>query len=230
MSDDRQAPRRRRRPPVAPAPQEPMRIIVGNEEDTPDWMVSDTSGAASRRTGQKKPEPETPERVVRGAQETQTILQMKQPRSGQSEARAERTASGAKRTAARKAPAPKKKNAHPMSKKAKERRARQIRRTTIGALCAVIAVALAVIGIRAGSRLVDIKQTLDRGDGVFYPNIYVNNIPLQGKTLDEAAALVTQQVQSLISSFKITLRTQDGRSWDITGDSLNMQYLSLIHI
>lgn len=89
MSDDRQAPRRRRRPPVAPAPQEPMRIIVGNEEDTPDWMVSDTSGAASRRTGQKKPEPETPERVVRGAQETQTILQMKQPRSGQSEARAE---------------------------------------------------------------------------------------------------------------------------------------------
>lgn len=60
MSDDRQAPRRRRRPTVAPAPQEPMRIIVGNEEDTPDWMVSDTSGAASRRTGQKKPEPETP--------------------------------------------------------------------------------------------------------------------------------------------------------------------------
>ena len=46
----------------------------------------------------------------------------------------------------------------------------------------------------------------------------------EGKTLDEAAALVTQQVQSLISSFKITLRTQDGRSWDITGDSLNMQY------
>lgn len=235
MSDDRQAPHRRRRPPVAPAPQEPMRIIVGNEEDTPDWMVSDTSGAASRRTGQKKPEPETPERVVRGAQETQTILQMKQPRSGQSEARAERTSSGAKRAAApkaeqktgasaRKAPAPKKKNAHPMSKKVKERRARQIRRTTIGALCAVIAVVLAVIGIRAGSRLVDIKQTLDRGDGVFYPNIYVNNIPLQGKTLDEAAALVTQQVQSLISSFKITLRTQDGRSWDITGDSLNMQY------
>ena len=34
----------------------------------------------------------------------------------------------------------------------------------------------------------DIKQTLDRGDGVFYPNIYVNDIPLQGKTLDEAAA------------------------------------------
>ncbi|MFR6376429.1 MAG: hypothetical protein ACLUN5_08070 [Oscillospiraceae bacterium] len=68
---------------------------------------------------------------------------------------------------------------------------------TIGALCAVIAVVLAVIGIRAGSRLVDIKQTLDRGDGVFYPNRSTATISrFQGKTLDEAAALVTQQVQS----------------------------------
>lgn len=51
MSDDRQALRRRRRPPVAPAPQEPMRIIVGNEEDTPDWMVSDTSGRGLPQNG-----------------------------------------------------------------------------------------------------------------------------------------------------------------------------------
>lgn len=229
MSDDRQTPRRRRRP--APVPEEPVRIIVGTEEDTPDWMVSNTSGAASRRTGQKKPEPQAPRRADRGAQETQAILQMKQPRDGQGAPRKERASGEPKKPAAprkaetaRKAPAKKKTSARPMSKKAKERRARQIRRTTIGALCGVIAVVLLVIGVRAGSRLVDIKQTLDRGDGVFYPNIYVNDIPLQGKTLDEAAALVTQQVQSLISSFKITLRTQDGRSWDITGDSLNMQY------
>ncbi len=181
------------------------------------------------------PEPETPAHVIRGAQETPDDFADEAAAQRPSEARAERMASGATRTAApkaeqktgpsaRKAPAPKKaKNAHPMSKKAKERRARQdppndhrraLRRDRRRA---------AVIGIRAGSRLVDIKQTLDRGDGVFYPNIYVNDIPLQGKTLDEAAALVTQQVQSLISSFKITLRTQDGRSWDITGDSLNMQ-------
>ena len=229
MSDDRQTPRRRRRP--APMPEEPVRIIVGTEEDTPDWMVSNTSGAASRRTGQKKPEPEAPKRAARGAQETQAILQMKQQRGAQDSPREKRPSDEAKRPAAprktesaRKAPAKKKTSARPMSKKAKERRARKIRRTTIGALCAVIAVVLAVIGIRAGSRLVDIKQTLDRGDGVFYPNIYVNDIPLEGKTLDEAAAVVTQQVQSLISSFRITLRTQDGRSWDITGDSLNMQY------
>ena len=221
MSDDRQTPRRRRRPPVTPPPEEPMRIIVG-KEDTPDWMVSDTSGAASRRSRQKKAEPEASRR---GTQETQAILQMRQ-RGSQSEPRAERTTSATKqppRTPAKKSSAHKT-SARPMSKKAKERRARKIRHTVIGTLCGVIAVVLVVIGVRAGSRLVDIKQTLDRGDGVFYPNIYVNDIPLEGKTLDEAASLVTQQVQSLISSFKITLRTQDGRSWDITGDSLNMQY------
>ena len=219
MADDRQTPHRRRRPQAAPVSEEPVRIIVGTEEDTPDWMVSDTSGAASRRNKQKKAEPEAPRHTSRGAQETQAILQMRQTRD-------ERAADAAKKPAApRKAPARKKKaSARPMSKKARERRARKLRRLTIGALCGVIAVVLLIVGIRSGARLVDIKQTLDRGDGVFYPNIYVNDIPLQGKTLDEAAALVTQQMQSLISSFKITLRTQDGRSWDITGDSLNMQY------
>lgn len=225
MSDDRQTPRRRRRPPVTPVSEEPVRIIVGTEEDTPDWMVSDTSGAASRRNKQKKPEPEAPRHTSRGAQETQVILQMKQTRDERAADAAKKPAALRKAAAPRKAPARKKKAAaRPMSKKARERRARKLRRLTIGALCGVIAVVLLIVGIRSGARLVDIKQTLDRGDGVFYPNIYVNDIPLQGKTLDEAAALVTQQVQSLISSFKITLRTQDGRSWDITGDSLNMQY------
>ncbi|MEI5579149.1 hypothetical protein, partial [Streptomyces brasiliscabiei] len=63
-------------------------------------------------------------------------------------------------------------------------------------------------------------------DGVFYPNIFVNNIPLEGRTLDEAAAIVTQQVKAQIASFSITLRTTDGsgRSWNITGDDLRMQY------
>ena len=79
-----------------------MRIIVGTEEDTPDWMVSDTSGAASRRSKQKKAEPEAPRHTSRGAQETQAILQMKQTRD-------ERAADAAKKPAApRKAPAPEK--------------------------------------------------------------------------------------------------------------------------
>ena len=226
MSDDRQLPRRRRRPASVPATEEkPLRIIVGNEQNTPDWMVSDTSGAASRRTKKKaEPSPRTEVKRpgTRGTQESEAILMMKRGSSAEKTASEQRTAEEPKRTKApaRKKPAKKR----PMSKKARERRARKIRRTVIGSLCAVIAVVLLVIGVQSGSRLVDIKQTLDRGDGVFYPNIFVNDIPLEGKTLDEAAAVVTQQVQSLISSFRITLRTEDGRSWDITGDSLNMKY------
>lgn len=230
MSDDRQTPRRRRRPASAPASEEkPLRIIVGNEQDTPDWMVSDTSGAASRRTKKKaepSPRAEAARPSTRGTQESQDILMMKRGSSAERTASERRTDEEPKKAKApaRKTPAKKPAKKRPMSKKARERRARKIRRTVIGSLCAVIAVVLLVVGVQAGSRLVNIKQTLDRGDGVFYPNIFVNDIPLEGKTLDEAAAVVTQQVQSLISSFRITLRTEDGRSWDITGDSLNMKY------
>lgn len=230
MSDDRQTPRRRRRPSAAPIPEEePLRIIVGNEQDTPDWMVSDTSGAASRRTKKKaepSPRSEAARPSTRGTQESQDILMMKRGSSDERTASERRTDEEPKKAKApaRKTPAKKPAKKRPMSKKARERRARKIRRTVIGSFCAVIAVVLLVVGVQAGSRLVNIKQTLDRGDGVFYPNIFVNDIPLEGKTLDEAAAVVTQQVQSLISSFRITLRTEDGRSWDITGDSLNMKY------
>lgn len=230
MSDDRQTPHRRRRPSAAPIPEEePLRIIVGNEQDTPDWMVSDTSGAASRRTKKKaepSPRAEAARPSTRGTQESQDILMMKRGSSAERTASERRTDEEPKKVKApvRKTPAKKPAKKRPMSKKARERRARKIRRTVIGSLCAVIAVMLLVVGVQAGSRLVNIKQTLDRGDGVFYPNIFVNDIPLEGKTLDEAAAVVTQQVQSLISSFRITLRTEDGRSWDITGDSLNMKY------
>ncbi len=230
MSDDRQTPHRRRRPSAAPIPEEePLRIIVGNEQDTPDWMVSDTSGAASRRTKKKaepSPRAEAAHPSTRGTQESQDILMMKRGSSAERTASERRTDEEPKKVKApvRKTPAKKPAKKRPMSKKARERRARKIRRTVIGSLCAVIAVVLLVVGVQAGSRLVNIKQTLDRGDGVFYPNIFVNDIPLEGKTLDEAAAVVTQQVQSLISSFRITLRTEDGRSWDITGDSLNMKY------
>ena len=230
MSDDRQTPHRRRRPSAAPIPEEePLRILVGNEQDTPDWMVSDTSGAASRRTKKKaepSPRSEAARPSTRGTQESQDILMMKRGSSAERTASERRTDEEPKKAKApaRKTPAKKPAKKRPISKKARERRARKIRRTVIGSLCAVIAVVLLVVGVQAGSRLVNIKQTLDRGDGVFYPNIFVNDIPLEGKTLDEAAAVVTQQVQSLISSFRITLRTEDGRSWDITGDSLNMKY------
>lgn len=123
-----------------------------------------------------------------------------------------------------KRPAPKTAPKKKMTKKGRERRNRQIRNTVITLLSLAVCITLLVVGVRGGSRLLDIKRTLDQGAGVFYPNIFVNDIPLEGRTLEEAASIVTQQVESLIAQFKITLRTQDGRSWDITGADLQMKY------
>ena len=204
-------PRRRRRPPVSggEGQQEPPRKIVIAGEEEPDWLVSadNTSGAASRRSRQAGPEKKAaaPRAAAQPAQTRQPAEKKKEmPRA--------------------RAAAPKKRKRTHLSKKARARRAQTIRRSVIGVLAAAVVLVLIVIGARAGTRLMDIKRTLDRGDGVFYPNIYVNDIPLEGRTLDEAAAVVSQQVTALISSWRITLRTQDGRSWDITGRDLGMQY------
>ena len=221
---DQEQPRRRRRPQASEKPQqEPPRKIVIAGDDEPDWLVSadNTSGAASRRSAQTdrrqrqstaQKETEKKEtgrtRTASGAGTASAGTAARQPRTAQKKPA---------RTAAKRKPAKK-------SKKARARRMRTVRRSIVGVLAAAVVLVLVIIGARAGSRLMDIKRTLDRGDGVFYPNIYVNDIPLEGRTLDEAAAVVSQQVTSLISSWRITLRTQDGRSWDITGKDLNMQY------
>ena len=201
-------PRRRRRPQAsAQAPQQepPRKIVIAGDEE-PDWLVSadNTSGAASRRGRQAAPEKTAA--APRAA--AQPADKRKEPQRAAAKPRAKA--------------APKKRKT--LSKKARARRAQTIRRSVIGVLAAAVLLVLIVIGARTGTRLMDIKRTLDRGDGVFYPNIYVNDIPLEGKTLDEAAAVVSQQVTALISSWRITLRTQDGRSWDITGKDLGMQY------
>lgn len=197
-------PRRRRRPPAS-AQEPPRKIVIAGEEE-PDWLVSadNTSGAASRRSRQAGPE----KKAAAPRAAAQPAEKRKEPQRAAAKPRAKA--------------APKKRKK--LSKKARARRAQTIRRSVVGVLAAAVVLVLVVIGARAGGRLMDIKRTLDRGDGVFYPNIYVNDIPLEGRTLDEAAAVVSQQVTSLISSWRITLRTQDGRSWDITGKDLGMQY------
>lgn len=134
---------------------------------------------------------------------------------------AERTKSAATARTKAKKPAPRK-----LGKKAIARRKAQMRKTIAAVAGMALLLVLVAGGTAFGARLLSIKRTLDRGDGVFYPNIFVNNIPLEGKTLDETAAIVTRQVQAQIESFSITLRTTDGsgRSWNITGDDLKMQY------
>ena len=259
MPDEMKTVRRRRRPQPAqqmeeesPVSAQPMRIIVGEENDEPDWMVSagNITGAASRRTRQKGEETGSSRaRTVTEAKahkESQAVLKLKKKpaesdsssrdsmREGETQGTAKKTQStrtavkrtpSAKRTTTvkrtpKRTPAKRKK----LTKKERERRKKVFKRTALLSLGAVLAVVILAVGIIGGSRLLDIKKTLDVGNGVFYPNIFVNNIPLAGRTLDEAATIVTQQVTAQIASFKITLRTQDGRSWDITGSDLQMQY------
>ncbi len=218
MSDER-TPRRRKRP--SPAQQEtpevissvpPQRIVI-KDEDTPEWMVSatQTSGAASRRAKQTEGTIRKPAQQSAKAQPREE----KKEREGNEEGKAAAAAPVRKSSAK-----PKKKT----KKKSKKNRAKRIRRAVLGVACAALLTAVIVFAGSAVSRVIDIKQTLDRGDGVFYPNIYVNGIPLAGKTLDQAAKDVTAQVQAKMSMWKITLRTQDGRTWDITSSDLNMQY------
>lgn len=196
-----QQPHRRRRQAIESEPQEPPRRIVIAQDEEPDWLVSagKTSGAASRRG--RQPAQEKP--------------------AAQAENSGKKPAARAAQTTVKR-PSGKKKSTK--GKKARERRMKTVRRSVVSVLAAALVIVLVVVGARAGSRLMDIKRVLDRGDGVFYPNIFVNDIPLEGRTLDEAAAVVSQQVSDLISSWRITLRTQDGRSWDITGQDLGMQY------
>lgn len=192
-------------------PSYPPRIVVVHDEDTPDWMVSagSTSGAASRRA--KKTEP-----AMRRPQEQPVKENLREEKAQENEEEI-RAAAAPKRTGSAK---PKKKT----KKKSKKARAKRIRRTVIAVACAALLTAVIVVVSSVIGRVVDIKQTLDRGDGVFYPNIYVNGIPLAGKTLDQAAKDVSAQVATKMSMWKITLRTQDGRTWDITSGDLNMQY------
>jgi len=232
------APRRRRRmaQPQEQMPedgvmpqQEPQKIVI-SMNDEPDWMISASrvTGAAERRgTGTARPsEPEAkaakkPETGY--AKESRTVLEMqKRQMPSKTEQPAKKQSPAKKKAAAPREAVPM--VPRKLSKKAKARRQEKIRRSIITVVAAVVFVALLSAGVIGGSRLVDIKKTLDQGSSVFYPNIFVNNIPLAGKTLDEAAVLVTQQVSSLISAWKITLRTQDGRSWDITGKDLKMKY------
>ena len=239
MSENRQPHRRRRpqviaqipveeenttrpEPQVQPIPKEMHRIVVSGG-DEPDWMVSANrvSGAAERRGAPAAKEAQ-PEAAAEPAKKTEIRTETAKP--AVKAAPMKKKVSAAKPRMEKAAPAQKKSAPRKLSKKAIAKRNARIRRNVLLGIAAAALTALIVAGAIGMGRLIDIKQTLDRGTDVFYPNIFVNDIPLEGKTLDEARAVVTQQVSNLVSSWRITLRTQDGRSWDITGDDLKMQY------
>ena len=249
MQEENQVRRRRRRRPEEPAVQpEPVRIVVGSDEQQPDWMVSaeNTNGAASRRgrKPERKPEPEVkaiPETPVQmpeaesrpedragggiphessPAEEPGGAVVEPVPEEEQIQTRPMDGGTGPKTGG-------KKVSRRPAGKKRRKGKVPDAGR--IGKLVALAAVLLilvlgGVLGVRKLIELKDIRDTLDRGRDVFYENIYMNNIPLEGMTLDQADQVVNEQVNALLSKFKITLRTVDGRTWDITKDDLQMKY------
>lgn len=173
------------------------------------------SEAAQREAGAPQPRKKTAVRTAKTADAAGT---------GRNSIRSTGGSAGRKKTAG--APKAAKRAPRKLSKKAAARRRARVRKTLAAVIGTALLLVLVVCGAMGGVRLLDIKRTLDRGDGVFYPNIFVNNIPLEGRTLDETAAIVTQQVEAQIANFSITLRTTDGsgRSWHITGEDLKMQY------
>lgn len=242
-------------PPTPVTPSEPVRIVVGNDEHKPDWMVTaeKINGAASRRVGmpEQKADPEAkavPESQMPGPEpevETgkwQSIPEMpvqqaggempegrkaEEKSAGESlQKKLKKKLSGGHKTVRTKAGG--KKSFHKLSGRRKNAGG-QLDLNRIGKLAIVAVVVVGVIlggvlGVRKLLELKDIRDTLDRGQDIFYENIYMNDIPLQGMTLDQADQMVNAQVDSLLSKFKITLRTVDGRTWDITKDDLQMKY------
>ena len=216
MPEQQEAPRRRRRvtpggagasqpeTPVSPAPAPqsppaaPLRIAAGESE--PDWVVSadGAKGAAERRSGAVREAGKPGKKPVRAP---------KGSRGGRSIALTEAKRKPGAASGAR-----------------KKKRRRPVGRIAAFALLGAALIAGTAFGVRKGSELLDIKRTLDSGENAFYGNLYMNGIPLQGMTLDEAARTVSRQVESQMNAFRITLHTQDGRSWTITPEDLRMQY------
>lgn len=86
-----------------------------------------------------------------------------------------------------------------------------------------------VIGVIAGlcmggSYLVEVKNALNAGEGVFYSNLYINNIALGGMTKEQALAVVGTQVQQQVDAFSITIASTTGQSWTIDKTTLSMSY------
>ena len=75
-----------------------------------------------------------------------------------------------------------------------------------------------------GTYIVEVKNTLSIGDGVFYPNLYINNISLAGMTREQALEAVSTQVQQQVDAFSITIASTTGQSWTIDKDALGMRY------
>lgn len=106
---------------------------------------------------------------------------------------------------------------------------RRKKQSPVFAYLKLAVVCMIVIGLFAGlyvggTYLVEVKNTLNQGEGVFYSNLYINNIALGGMTKEQALAVVGTQVQQQVDAFSITIASTTGQSWTIDKTTLSMGY------
>lgn len=98
----------------------------------------------------------------------------------------------------------------------------QRRRGILPALL-VLVVLFAGVGM-GGMYVLDVKNTLAQGDGVFYPNLYINDIAIGGMTQQEAYDAVSAQVVSSIGAWSVSLVSNGAEVGRITPSTINMRY------
>lgn len=92
------------------------------------------------------------------------------------------------------------------------------------ALALIVITGIGIAAYSGFSYVKNIQDVINLGEGVFYPNLYVNNIHIGGMTYETARATVQAQVEQQAAAFSIELRTTDGQAWKIDKGTLNMQY------
>ena len=220
-----------------PVRQTAPRSCVAPEQSTyyftPGDYPNDENRRAERTTAQERPLTRTSSGVHDAA------AQRKAAQSGTQSASAPRTASSGSRSSASRQNPPRLVQGYRPDPQPTRRRSSSSgsnsgmpprrRKKGLPAFVKVLVALILVVGVFAGiymggTYLVNVKNTLSMGDGVFYPNLYINNISLGGMTKDEALTAVGTQVQQQMDAFSITIASTTGQSWTINKDTLSMRY------
>lgn len=95
-----------------------------------------------------------------------------------------------------------------------------------GARALILLVLVAVLtGVGAGGLYVlDVRNTLALGEGVFYPNLYINDINIGGMTQQQAYDAVSAQVTQALGTWAVSVVLNGSEVTRITPSTINMRY------
>ncbi len=97
------------------------------------------------------------------------------------------------------------------------------RRGARALLLLVLVAALAGIGA-GGLYVLDVRNTLAQGEGVFYPNLYINDINIGGMTQQQAYDAVSEQVTQALGTWAVSVVLNGSEVARITPSTINMRY------